>query len=136
MTLKITVKPGEKFFVGTAEIDIRCDAIKTVVVTGDAPVLRCEDHIYAEDANTTGLRLQYLVQQMYLTRDFNAYHAEYFALAQTMLEETPSSSPMIAEANKFLIAGDIYKAIKLLRRMDESQNFRPGNKGLRLVAAH
>ncbi len=32
MALKLTVKPGESFFVGTAEITVQCDAIVNVLV--------------------------------------------------------------------------------------------------------
>lgn len=115
MALKLTVKPGESFFVGTAEITVQCDAIVNVLVGGKAPVLRSEDYIAEGKATTPALMLQHAVQQMYLTNDVSGHHVAYFQAVQALLAEAPGHSELVAEVNRLLMDGATYKAIKLLK---------------------
>lgn len=82
--LKLTLKPGERFHVGTAEIQVVVDTVVNVIVEGTAPVLRAEDHVAEVEATTPGQRLRHLIQQMYLTGDIAALHRAYFEEAQTL----------------------------------------------------
>ncbi|MBO9591185.1 flagellar biosynthesis repressor FlbT [Devosia sp.] len=115
MALKLTVKPGESFFVGTAEITVQCDAIVNVLVGGKAPVLRSEDYVSDADLNSPAHRLRHAVQQMYLTGDVAGHHIAYFEAVQALLAEAPQHSSLVAEVNGLLMNGAIYKAIKLLK---------------------
>jgi flagellar biosynthesis regulator FlbT len=115
MALKLTVKPGESFFVGTAEITVQCDTIVSVLVGGKAPVLRSEDYIPESEANTPIGRLQLAVQQMYLSGDVSGHHVAYFEAVQALLATAPQHAPLIAEVNRMLMDGASYKAIKLLK---------------------
>jgi len=121
MALKLTVKPGESFFVGTAEITVQCDSIVNVLVGGKAPVLRCEDHIAAAKATTPAQRLQWVVQQMYLSSDIPGHHDAYFSAAQALLADEPAHGGLIAEVNGLLMQGAAYKAIKLLKTMSNPE---------------
>jgi flagellar biosynthesis regulator FlbT len=115
MALKLTVKPGETFFVGTAEITVQCDSIVSVLVGGKAPILRSEDYLAESEATTPALMLQHAVQQMYLTGDVAGHHVAYFEAVQALLAEAPEHSSLIAEVNALLMSGATYKAIKLLK---------------------
>ena len=115
MALKLTVKPGESFFVGTAEITVQCDAIVNVLVGGKAPVLRSEDYVSDADLSSPAFRLRHAVQQMYLTGDVAGYHVAYFEAVQALLKQSPEHSGLVAEVNGMLMNGAIYKAIKLLK---------------------
>jgi len=115
MALKITVKPGESFFVGTAEITVQCDSIVNVLVGGKAPILRSEDYVAEAEATTPALKLQHAVQQMYLTGDVAGHHVAYFEAVQALLAEAPYQSSLIAEVNQLLMSGATYKAIKALK---------------------
>lgn len=115
MALKLTVKPGESFFVGTAEITVQCDTIVSVLVGGKAPILRSEDYLPETAATTPPLMLQHAVQQMYLTGDVSGHHIAYFEAVQALLAEAPQHSGLVAEVNGLLMAGATYKAIKLLK---------------------
>lgn len=119
MTLKLTVKPGERFYVGNAQISVQCDFIVTVLIDGDAPVLRVEDHIGEADARTTCQKLQYLVQQMYLSGDIAGHHAPYFELTQALMAEDPAHAGMVAEVNRLLMQGKAYKAVKFLKSVND-----------------
>ena len=115
MALKLTVKPGESFFVGTAEITVQCDTIVSVLVGGKAPILRSEDYLPEAAATTPALLLQRAVQQMYLTGDVAGHHVAYFDAVKALLADAPQHSALIAEVNGLLTSGAIYKAIKLLK---------------------
>jgi flagellar biosynthesis regulator FlbT len=115
MALKLTVKPGESFFVGTAEITVQCDTIVSVLVGGKAPILRSEDYLSEADATTPARMLQHAVQQMYLTGDVAGHHVAYFEAVQALLADAPEHSGLIAEVNRLLMSGATYKAIKLLK---------------------
>ncbi len=115
MALKLTVKPGETFFIGTAEISVQCESIVNVLVGGHAPILRSDDHVAESEAKTPAMRLRYAVQQMYLTGDIPGHHIDYFEAAQALLAEMPQHAGLVAEVNGLLISGSTYKAIKLLK---------------------
>ncbi|MBN9332772.1 flagellar biosynthesis repressor FlbT [Devosia sp.] len=115
MALKLTVKPGESFFVGTAEITVQCDSIVNVLVGGKAPVLRSEDHVSDADLTDPANRLRHAVQQMYLTGDVTGHQASYVEAVQALLAQSPEQSGLVAEVNGLLMSGATYKAIKLLK---------------------
>jgi len=72
MALKITLKPGESFFVGRAEVFAQGTSVTHLFVRGDAAVLRDEDYMREDAADTNAKRLHYVLQQMYLTGDMRA----------------------------------------------------------------
>lgn len=115
MALKLTVKPGETIYIGTAEISVQSEAIVSVLVGGHAPILRSEDHVSEAAATTPATRLQFIVQQMYLTGDIAAHHIQYFEAAQALLAAEPQHSALIGEVNRLLTNGSTYKAIKAMK---------------------
>ncbi|MBF0680115.1 MAG: flagellar biosynthesis repressor FlbT [Devosia sp.] len=120
MTLKITLKPGESFFVGRAEVFAQGNSVTHLFVRGDAAVLRDEDYMREEDADTNAKRLHFVLQQMYLTGDMRARHVEYFSLVQALIAENPDTNAMVADLNQLLIEGQFYKAIKLAKCLNNT----------------
>jgi flagellar biosynthesis regulator FlbT len=133
MALKLTVKPGETFFVGNAEISVQSDAIVSVLVGGKAPVLRSEDHISEDEANSPALRLQYIVQQMYLSGDITGNHVAYFEAAQSLIAAHPEHQSIVSDVNSLLMQGAAYKAIKLIKCIS-SPEMTENRARLRLVS--
>lgn len=115
MTLKLTLKPGEGVFIGGSRVEVVARGISTLLISGDAPVLRAEFAIDPSEVVDTPSRLRMVLQKMYLTGDMAAHHDEYFDLARRLLMECPTALDWITETNKCLIVGDVYKAIKLAR---------------------
>ncbi|MGV3576502.1 MAG: flagellar biosynthesis repressor FlbT [Devosia sp.] len=115
MTLKLTLKPGEGVFIGGSRVEILARGISTLLISGDAPVLRAEFAIDPSEVVDTPSRLRLVLQKMYLSGDMAAHHDEYFDLARRLLLEYPTALNWITETNKCLITGDVYKAIKLAR---------------------
>lgn len=119
MTLKLTLKPGERLYVGQAEIRVAVPHIVNVIVDGDAPVLRAEDHLHEMEAVTLGLELRYLIQQMYLTGDSAALSWDYFRQAQLLRQSRPDVAELLAQITGLLLQGHAYKAIKLAKALGE-----------------
>lgn len=116
MPLNITLKPGEPVFIGNAEVRILTKNICTIVIDGDAPVLRSDYAISSAQATDTASRLRLVLQRMYLTGDIKANHAEYFRLAQAVILENSDRLEWIQETNQLLMEGDVYQAVKVAKR--------------------
>src|SRR5690606_11748038 len=110
----------ESFFVGRAEVFAQGTSITHLFVRGDAAVLRDEDYIREDEADTNARRLHYVLQQMYLTGDMRAHHVEYFSLVQALIAENPDNNALVADLNQLLIEGQFYKAIKLAKCLNNS----------------
>lgn len=118
MTLKLTLKPGEGVFIGNSRVEVLARGISTLLISGDAPVLRAEFAIDPSEVVDTPSRLRLVLQKMYLSGDMAAHHDEYFDLARLLLLEYPAALDWITQINKFLVVGDVYQAIKLARGRD------------------
>jgi flagellar protein FlbT len=68
MSLKLTLKPGEKVVVNGAVLT-NGPAKATVSVENQAVILRHRDVMQADDANTPAKRIYYHIQLAYLDRD-------------------------------------------------------------------
>jgi flagellar biosynthesis regulator FlbT len=134
MTLKITLKPGESFFVGRAEVFAQGTSVTHLFVRGDAAVLRDEDYMREDEADTNAKRLHYVLQQMYLTGDMRAHHVEYFSLVQALIAENAENNAVVADLNQLLIEGQFYKAIKLAKCLSNASLTRNVTR-LRMAAA-
>lgn len=130
MGLKLNIKPGERFYVGTGAVTVISDHIVSVIVDGDAPVLRAEDHVEASAATTPIAALRYTLQQMYLTGDTTALHGRYFQQGQALWTEHPELQTILTQLNALLMQGQTYKAIRLAKTLSDT-DAQP--TGLRLV---
>jgi len=115
MTLKLTLKPGEGVLIGNSRIEVLARGMSTLLISGDAPVLRAEFAIEPGDVVDTPTRLRQVLQKMYLGGDMAAHHDEYFDLARRLLMDSPTALDWITGINKCLVVGDVYKAIKLAK---------------------
>lgn len=126
MTLKLTLKPGEGVFIGGSRVQVLARGISTLLISGDAPVLRDEFAIDPGEVVDTSSRLRLVLQKMYLTGAVAAYHEEYFDLVQSLLAECPSALDFVSNLNRCLLVGDVYQAIKLGKRWASDAGDRTG----------
>ena len=116
MALVIDLKPGEKILIGSAVITN--DSQRTRLhIAGDAPILREKDVLQEEDADTPCRKAYFLIQCMYLARNPRIYHKQYFDLAQTIQNASPSSAFFFLQINEHIINGTYYKAMKVARQL-------------------
>jgi flagellar protein FlbT len=116
MPLKVELKPNERIIVGNAVI--RNGDVRTrFFIEGEAPILREKDILTAETATSPARKIYLAVQLMYLQGDLSNHHKIYFPLVQDFLAAAPSALPFVAEVNNCILSGDLYKALKVAKKL-------------------
>lgn len=122
MPLRVELKPFERIVIGQSVIT-NSESRATFLIDGDTPILREKDILTAETANTPVKRIYLCVQQMYLENDIPKYQDLYLGFVKELLVAVPSSREQIEAASNLILSGDLYKALreirKLMRREDE-----------------
>jgi flagellar biosynthesis repressor protein FlbT len=117
MALKITLKPNEKMIVGGAVIRNglrKCD----FVVENNVPILRQNNILTAEQANTPARRIYLAIQLMYIDADQLAKHQQLFwDLVKEFLQAAPSALAIIDHMNELILKGDYYQALKSSQKL-------------------
>ncbi len=111
MALKVELKPGERIIIGDTVIT-NCDTRTTLLIEGDAPILREKDILTAETADTPAKRIYFTVQLMYLEKDIPRFQDTYFTLIADFMKAVPSSLPYIDAVNHQILTGHMYKALR------------------------
>ena len=117
MTLKLTLKPGESVYIGKTRLTVEAQATCTVYVNGSAPIMRANEMIEPGAANESVSRYRYVLQEMYLSDDFQTMIADYVEAVAKLLAERPDLSENVQEANQMVRLGKLYDAVKIGRRM-------------------
>ncbi|AXS41222.1 flagellar biosynthesis repressor FlbT [Breoghania sp. L-A4] len=111
MALKIELKPGERFILGSSVIT-NGDHRTRLFISGDAPILREKDILTKETADTPAKRIYLVVQLIYLDQDSRPHQDLYFDLVDDFLKAAPSSFPLIDTINNKILTGSLYHALK------------------------
>lgn len=122
MALKLTLKPGDSVLIGDTRVEILSQGSSTLLISGDAPVLRGEFAVDADKATDTPTMLRLVLQKMYLDGVIATHHDAYFKVVGEMLAEHPTAVPFITEINRCLMTGDIYRAIKVAKEYVADMN--------------
>jgi flagellar protein FlbT len=126
MALRVELKPGERIIIGESVIT-NADARAAFLIDGDAPILREKDILTADSANTPVKRIYLCVQMMYLERDIVKYQEIYFDLIKDLLTAVPSFKASIEAASNHILSGELYKALKALKKLIELERALLGN---------
>jgi flagellar protein FlbT len=118
MALKVELKPGERILIGDSVIT-NGDQRTRFLIDGTTPILREKDIMTAERADTPAKRIYLAVQLMYISGDPMKHHQVYFSLMQDILQAAPSAGKYIANINNQILTGDMYKALKLSKKLIE-----------------
>jgi flagellar protein FlbT len=117
MALKITLKPYEKLIIGGAVItngQHKCE----LVVENKVPVLRQDNIISPEKANSPALRIYLTIQLMYVDRQNLAAHQKlYWQLVKEFLEAAPSALELLDRINEWIYKEDYYRALQLTQQL-------------------
>ncbi|WP_107989615.1 flagellar biosynthesis repressor FlbT [Breoghania corrubedonensis] len=116
MALKIELKPGEKFILGSSVIT-NGDHRTRLFISGEAPILREKDILTKETADTPAKRIYLIVQLMYLDQDSGPHQNLYFDLVKDILEAAPSTFQIIDRINNKILTGSLYHALKEARAL-------------------
>ncbi len=120
MGLKLTIKPGERFFVGASEVLVVSEHITTVIVGGTAPVLREEDYLEPSEVSTSTDELRLIVQQIYLSGSTTDLHDTYLMAFQQLWRNDPGLQGALAQINALLMQRQFYRAVKAAKALTVS----------------
>jgi flagellar biosynthesis repressor protein FlbT len=116
MALKVELKPDERIIIGNAVIR-NGDHRTRFFIEGDAPILREKDILTAGTAETPAKKIYLAVQLMYLKNDLSSHNEIYFPLVRDFLSAAPSATPLIADINNRILSGDLYKALRVAKKL-------------------
>jgi len=116
MGLKVELKPGERLIVGESVIT-NGDSRTTLIIEGDAPILREKDVLPPAEANSPARLVYFTVQRMYLEKDVARFQEEYFRLVGDLVRAAPSCLPFVDRINNWILTGNLYKALKEARAL-------------------
>lgn len=117
MPLKLTLRPGEKLFIGGAVVQ-NGEHTAELAILNDVPLLREKDVMTEEEADSPCKRIYLCVQLMYMDPDhLGQYQQSYRVLLDEILRAAPSTAAYLAEINNHLACGRYYQAIKAARQL-------------------
>lgn len=119
MSLKITLKPHEKFILGGAVI-ANGDAKSTFVLENDVPILREKDILTLASADTPCKRIYFAIQLMYIDgTNLAEHHKTFWELVKDVALAAPSRKPMLQEISEYILSDRYYQALKLTKKLIE-----------------
>lgn len=122
MPLKIALKPNEKIIVGGSVIENVNPRKMNIMIHNDATILRENDILKFEDANTPIKRLYYTIQEMYLLGEIEKsvpLHDTFHTMTRDVLNACPSQTHLILEISEYVFQNKFYKALKLCKNLIE-----------------
>lgn len=118
MALKVELKPNERILIGN--VVLRNGENRTrFFIEGNAPILREKDIVTEEAANTVAKKIYFTVQLMYIADDLSKYQQNYVEFITQFTKAAPSSIGIIAEINNLILTGQLYKALKIAKKLIE-----------------
>ena len=117
MALKIELKPNERVIVGDCVITNTDHQRTRLLVDGTVPILRERDVMTLARANSPAKRIYLAVQLMYTSKRPEEHHPLYFKLVRDIVRAAPSTRPFIENINNRILTGELYKALKEVRKL-------------------
>lgn len=119
MSLRITLKPGEKIFIGGAVVQ-NGDSPAELSILNDTALLREKDILAEEQADSACKQIYLCVQLMYIdVANITKYQQTYRRLLKEVVSMAPSTANYLAAINTDLACGRYYQALKEARRLVE-----------------
>jgi flagellar biosynthesis regulator FlbT len=117
MTLKLTLKPGESVCIGTTRLTVRSTATCTVLIDGDAPVMRAGDMLEEADASEPMARFRFVIQEIYLRGQSPELMDAYVDAAVSLIASQPDIAGSVQRVNAMLRTGTVFEAVKFAKRL-------------------
>ena len=117
MALKITLKPNEKLIIGGAVITNGPNKVE-FIVENNVPILRQNNILSPDDADTSARRIYLAIQLMYVdTPNLGTYQDLYWKLIREFVQAAPSSLELIDRINEMILKEKYYEALKLAQQL-------------------
>ena len=123
MTLKLSLKPGEKFVVNGAVL-INGDRAASFIVENQVTVLRDRDMLQAADATTPAKRIYYAILMLYQGNDNAAGYYDTFVneMSAFMRDINDGETLNLCVAiSRDVLAGQTYKALIKCHQLFDSE---------------
>ncbi len=117
MTLKLTLKPGESVCIGTTRLTVRSTATCTVLIDGDAPVMRAGDMLEDGEACKPMDRFRFIIQEIYLRGQSPELMDAYVDAAVSLIASAPDIAGSVQRVNAMLRSGTVFEAVKFAKRL-------------------
>lgn len=122
MPLKIVLKPGEKIVINQAVIQNGGEKAE-LIVQNKASILRERDIMTEKDVTTPAKKIYFVIQLLYMFPEKEKqYQNQFSKLVKEFVNAVPSSTPLILDIGKKIVAGDAYGALKLCRKLIKYEN--------------
>lgn len=117
MSLKITLRPGERMIIGGAILK-NGDKPSTFYVENKVPLLRERDIMKEDEANTYCSKIYFVIQLMYIdSPNVVKYHNTYWSLVRDLIEAVPRTVGLVDQISQHILENDYYKALKLAKKL-------------------
>lgn len=117
MALKVELRPHERIIIGACVITNTDQRAKLLIEGGRTPILREKDILTPETADTPAKLIYLAVQLMYLAPEPQINHGTYFSLLRDIITTMPDAWPIIEGINNDILNGDLYKALKEVKKL-------------------
>src|SRR6478736_10137034 len=117
MALKVELKPHERIIIGSCVITNTDQRARLLIDGEKIPILREKDIMTPATANTPAKLVYLAVQLMYISPDPQVNHGTYFNLVRDIVTAVPSAWSVIEGINNYIMAGDLYRALKESRKL-------------------
>lgn len=124
MTLRFDLGPFEELFVGKCKIKNSHER-SLFAIDGEMPILRGKDVLLETSLRCGVDKLYYCVQQMYLEEAYQKYQGSYLQLVAQTMRENPMLHSDIQAADELIQTGDLYKALRCLKKLVRQDAFVP-----------
>ncbi|WP_196257673.1 flagellar biosynthesis repressor FlbT [Pelagibacterium limicola] len=118
MALKVELKPGEKLLLGTCVVT-NGDQRTKLFIEGKAPILREKDILTPDTADTPAKAIYLAIQIMYVEGSVEKLQKSYFEMVNDVVRAAPSTLPLIDQINNEILTGDLYKALRVAKKLIE-----------------
>lgn len=126
MSLKLSLKPGEKFVLNGAVLT-NGDKRTSLVIQNRACVLREKDIMQPEEADSPARRIYFPIMMMYLDPDDSERYYNDFALRMTEFMGAIQNRAALAaclEISRKVMSNSYYKALMLCKKLFEFEQER------------
>jgi flagellar biosynthesis repressor protein FlbT len=119
MALKITLKPHEKMILGGAVITNGASKCE-FVVENSVPILRQNNILSPDEADSPARRLYLAIQLMYVDPpQLRSHQKLYWQMVKEFVQAAPSSLGLIDRINELIVNGKFYDALKSAKKLIE-----------------
>jgi len=120
MALKITLKAGERMILGGALVVNANRSNCKLVIENNVPILRQNNIMRAEEADTPCRRIYFSIQLMYIDEANHALHQKTFwELVKEVTTAAPSTTGLIDQIGEHILQNRYYQALKLTKELIE-----------------